>query len=180
MKVCRACGEEKAFSEFYKNPGGKFGLTGRCKVCHRKSTKEWHEKNAESQAAYRKKWKEENRDRINAVTRERRARHVEKYRAKEREKSTLYTYGITLQQKSEMLEKQGGCAACGGNNPGSVKGWHIDHCHKTGRIRGILCHPCNAALGNARDSVERLKQLMQYLRKHEPRGDDVYIEVRNA
>ncbi len=59
-------------------------------------------------------------------------------------------YGISLAQFEEMLEKQGGvCKIC--RNPPSMKGrekrLHVDHCHRTNRVRGLLCHRCNVFLG---------------------------------
>lgn len=82
-------------------------------------------------------------------------------------------YGMTNQQFDERLAKQGGgCAACGVTEMVG-KWWHVDHDHaccptnarSCGRcIRGILCHPCNTALGSAGDSIERLEQLINYLK----------------
>lgn len=73
--------------------------------------------------------------------------------------------GITHEERDEMLAEQGGrCAACGTDSPGSQIGWHVDHCHETDEIRGILCHHCNAALGHAQDDTQRLSGLILYLR----------------
>lgn len=44
---------------------------------------------------------------------------------------------------------------------------HIDHCHRTGKVREVLCRGCNLALGNVNDSTERLQQLLTYLHKHQ-------------
>lgn len=58
-----------------------------------------------------------------------------------------------------MIEAQGGvCAACKTDKPK-----HVDHDHKTGRVRGMLCSLCNQALGNVRDDVKRLQGLINYL-----------------
>lgn len=72
--------------------------------------------------------------------------------------------GITYEQRDAMLEAQGGkCKACNTSEAGSVKGWHVDHCHRTLKIRGVLCATCNIALGQVDDSVDRLYQLIAYL-----------------
>lgn len=59
---------------------------------------------------------------------------------------TLKGYGITAKQYDTMLAQQGGgCAVCGTAPDG--KRLHIDHCHQSGRVRALLCSPCNLALG---------------------------------
>ena len=58
-----------------------------------------------------------------------------------------------------MIAGQGGlCAACKTDKPK-----HVDHDHKTGRVRGMLCYLCNQALGNVRDDMRRLQGLIDYL-----------------
>lgn len=54
------------------------------------------------------------------------------------------------------------CECCGkrASRPGEI---HVDHCHKTGKVRGALCFNCNAALGHVNDSIERLQKLVAYL-----------------
>jgi len=79
---------------------------------------------------------------------------------------TKRVYGISLEERERIFESQGRtCASCGNTEPGSKKGWAIDHNHETDEIRGILCTPCNVALGMVKDSIERLHQLETYLRK---------------
>ena len=56
------------------------------------------------------------------------------------------------------------CNACGTPNGGGHMS-HIDHCHRTGKVRGILCSKCNVALGQVKDSVDQLKKLIVYLEK---------------
>ena len=76
-------------------------------------------------------------------------------------------YGISLDERDVMFTRQGyACAACGSTSPGTKKGWHTDHCHKTKKVRGILCQSCNIALGYINDSIPRLKLLISYLEKN--------------
>jgi hypothetical protein len=73
-------------------------------------------------------------------------------------------YGIPLEQKAEMLRDQGGrCAICAVDTPPTATGWHLDHCHKSNTVRGILCQPCNNMLGNAKDNPEILERAIAYL-----------------
>lgn len=88
----------------------------------------------------------------------------------EKEQSRRRTYeltrGISYEDRDALLLTQDGkCAACGIDNAGSAKGWHVDHSHRTSKIRGVLCATCNVALGQVGDSVVRLQQLINYLRK---------------
>lgn len=74
-------------------------------------------------------------------------------------------YGITQEQWNEMYEKQGGvCALC--KIPGRV-GKHgklaVDHCHETGRIRGLLCASCNVSIANLGDNIVGLMNALNYV-----------------
>lgn len=70
-------------------------------------------------------------------------------------------YGITLEQRAEMLVRQDGkCAIC---KSVFTKTPHVDHCHRTGVVRGLLCSPCNSGLGCFRDSVESCLRAGEYL-----------------
>lgn len=62
-----------------------------------------------------------------------------------------------------LLDQNGCCAACKTDQPGNRYGWVIDHCHATGKVRGLLCHGCNLALGNVKDNPETLRCLITYL-----------------
>jgi Recombination endonuclease VII len=72
--------------------------------------------------------------------------------------------GITLDQKERIFANQGyKCGCCGEVDPQHKNGWFVDHNHKTGAIRGVVCHPCNMALGHSRESIERLEAAIKYL-----------------
>jgi len=76
----------------------------------------------------------------------------------------LKTYGLTPEDYERMLnEQKGTCAVC--HCPPFKHRMIIDHDHKTGKVRGLLCHRCNSALGHARDSSDRLRLLATYLDK---------------
>lgn len=73
-------------------------------------------------------------------------------------------YGISLAQRNEMFDAQGKkCKICRCDTPPGRRGWMVDHCHSTGRVRGILCQHCNTALGSVKDSVLVLEQCIKYL-----------------
>lgn len=77
-------------------------------------------------------------------------------------------YGLTRTQYDEMLVKQGGvCAAC--ERPekvkmrGKLKRLSVDHCHRSGRVRGLLCAGCNAGIGHFRDDPALLRKVATWL-----------------
>jgi hypothetical protein len=77
-------------------------------------------------------------------------------------------YGITLDEYNAMFAEQGKvCKICKSETPSSKSpgsnGWHVDHCHKTKVIRGILCQPCNHMLGSARDNPQTLRAAAEYI-----------------
>ncbi len=74
-----------------------------------------------------------------------------------------YHYGISPEDYDALFASQGErCAICGGDDH-RAKGWHLDHDHATGKVRGILCGPCNLMLGNANDDPARLLAAAEYL-----------------
>ena len=73
-------------------------------------------------------------------------------------------YGIEPAEYLEMCNsQQGKCAICG-NEPTTQRGLHLDHCHDTGQVRGLLCHGCNTGLGAFSDDPELLAKAITYLR----------------
>lgn len=81
-------------------------------------------------------------------------------------------YGITQEQFEEMFEAQGGvCAICGsaatpGIGPASQR-LHVDHDHRTGKVRALLCNNCNRGLGYLQDDYELLLKAVAYLKEFE-------------
>lgn len=74
------------------------------------------------------------------------------------------TFGITQADFDAMLAVQDGCCAiCKRSAEDSYKGLHVDHDHESGRVRGLLCHKCNMALGLLGDSVSALADAIAYL-----------------
>lgn len=75
-------------------------------------------------------------------------------------------YGISLLQKMDMKKAQNNlCSICKNKlKPGNKDS--VDHCHKTGKIREILCSDCNRGLGGFKDSIQTLENAIQYLKRH--------------
>ena len=105
-----------------------------------------------------KRWDDKNRERINSEFKER-------YSSKKRREIHLKSkFGLTQECWDAMFEMQGKvCAICKTADPCSSKGWHTDHCHNTGKVRGILCAHCNHVLGRAFDNPATLRNAADYL-----------------
>jgi hypothetical protein len=80
-----------------------------------------------------------------------------------------HRYNITLDEYTEMLENQEGkCAICGRPDSGKKanKAFCVDHCHETGKVRGLLCMPCNRSLGQFQDNADILRKAADYIDSH--------------
>lgn len=88
-------------------------------------------------------------------------RHTNKGRALMR----AYLYGMTPDDYDELISQQDHrCAVCGTMEWGGKTGEpHVDHDHKTGQVRGLLCASCNYGLGCFKDEVKRLRAAVDYL-----------------
>jgi hypothetical protein len=75
-------------------------------------------------------------------------------------------YGLTPDQFDAMLTQQNNRCACCDRELETGQKRHIDHCHDTGRVRGILCRRCNVGLGMAEHNIERLRQMIAFLERH--------------
>jgi hypothetical protein len=89
---------------------------------------------------------------------------------KERARENHYQlkYGISPAEYDRMLAEQGGgCKICG-SAESKRKGQRlmVDHCHSTGKVRGLLCNPCNAAIGLLGDNISHLQSAIEYLTEH--------------
>jgi len=140
---CGRCKKVKHYSQFHKNRAKRGGIGGYCKKCRKERYQE-----TEKGAGY-----------------EQRRRH---YYETARWKSLLLQYGVTQEQYEEMHQAQNGlCAICGKPETyqwrGTVRRLAVDHDHKTGAARGLLCTSCNRGIGNLGDDPEMLKKAIEYL-----------------
>jgi Zn-finger nucleic acid-binding protein len=108
-----------------------------------------------SNAAHRRRWRANNPG----------YKRYEETDDAKRERKLVRKYGITLAEYDGMHTAQGGvCAIC--NEPERIdRRLAVDHCHVTGRVRGLLCAMCNTAIGKLRDSTELLERALHYQRE---------------
>jgi hypothetical protein len=124
-----------------------------------------------NRAKYRRavqKWKQANPDRVRAASHERYLEKREQILKANKTWRLKTNYGITPETYEVMREMQGGrCVICGTDKPRGNHGTLcIDHDHKTGKVRGLLCGTCNRALGFFKDSESLLIAAAEYIRKH--------------
>lgn len=126
-----------------------------------------HKRNPEAARRHTKTWELKNPDKLNAKWRKPETRAaIKKWMAQNPEKMRDYrmrfNHGITLAEYNSMFQEQNGlCKICQKHDDKL----HIDHCHKSNVIRGLLCGKCNRGLGMYDDSPELLEAAAAYLRK---------------
>jgi C4-type Zn-finger protein len=146
-KYCPSCGKWKKSSEFYKSSNSSDGLSGHCKECM-KNRIAMDSMNGKHYRKYGRAYYNENK-------------------SKELSRALVKNYGITREDKRAMLESQNyKCPICGQTLELDGRKTHLDHDHKTGKIRGVLCDKCNKGLGNFNDDIERMKSAIAYLEAH--------------
>lgn len=148
MKRCPDCKETKPLSAFYKSKHttNVSGTTSHCKQCTLTRQREYRTRNADAISEKRKA-----------------ARRTPEGQRKSRDRDLRRHYGIGLIDLERMIRAQENrCGICSEEFQ-SDKHTHVDHCHFTGVIRGILCSSCNLMLGHAKDDQRRLFAAAQYL-----------------
>lgn len=134
--LCSNCKEPLTEANWIKDSKNKNGLHSWCRDCRS------HQR--------RQRYAENDQDDIDRL----------------RRKHLWRTYGLTLEQFDEMLYSQlGRCKAC--HEPFlRHRDIHVDHCHATRQVRGLLCNDCNTALGLVKESVERTQALADYITEY--------------
>lgn len=136
-------------SEFGVHTRSKDGRRGQCKACR---------------GAYCTEWREKNIDKARATGRRYAGRNSAKRVSYMRERRTGFTEELFA---ARLKEQENACAICECDlSTTKPKDIHADHCHATGKPRGILCRHCNSGLGFFNDSTELLARASAYLEKH--------------
>jgi hypothetical protein len=120
----------------------------------RRKLREYHHQNKEMKSASFKKWAEANKPAI-------------------RNKRLERVYGLSNEKYIEMFDEQHGlCAICGEEQQGVTKEGNtrflcVDHCHKTGKVRQLLCVKCNTGIGQLNDDTGIMMKAIAYLDRHQ-------------
>jgi hypothetical protein len=161
-KRCSTCGEIKPASQFYKKTSYRSGLASQCKACQNIRLSKPEVKKRRSEWA--KEWAAKNPAKMHS----RAQNQTDEYK---RSSHIKRQYKLSVSEYQEMLNGQNGaCAICGKpetrkTKSGKVRALSVDHDHKTGRVRGLLCISCNSSIGYAYDDVGILEHAIAYLKK---------------
>ncbi len=126
----------------------------------------------EAQKEYRKQYYEDHKEERKDIDKEYKKQYRENHKNEAKNKKLQRIYGVTLDQYNDQLQSQGGvCAICGKpetnkDRNGKTKTLAVDHDHKTGENRMLLCTNHNLLLGHADDSIEILESAITYLNKY--------------
>ena len=144
---------------------------GFCQACYMADLRRRRPHIREYMKSYLKDYRVKNAEAIKKADAKRKADPSKRARdSKTKAKSILKKkYGITLDQKELMLRDQNNaCAIC--QKRLSMESAVVDHSHKTGVVRGLLCAHCNSGIGFMKDSIPSLEAAIGYLRKTELMG----------
>ena len=157
MKTCNQCGEAKPLDDFYAEKKGRDGRRPECKACNLATRRAKYAENPRPYIDRVLKWQRENREQY--LQRLREYNRTPAKKVSNRKSHLKRKYGLTLEAFDALLASQGGgCAICGRPDADNV-----DHDHKTGRVRGILCFNCNVAIGHVAEDEDRLAAATAYL-----------------
>ena len=141
MKSCTKCGQTKDETEFYL------------------------EKAKRKDGSIR----EFRRSHCRACEKARKSKRDKRTKQQKADAQLMRKYGIDTKQRDLLANIQGGCGICGTKKPGGrYNAWNVDHCHHTGKVRGVLCWDCNVAIGKLKDDSNLLRRAIQWLEQSGP------------
>jgi hypothetical protein len=171
-KNCVKCGECKVTSDFSKDRTRSDGLHPYCSSCRKKEKKEAYYADVEKHRLQKRISHHKHKERTNE--KQRMFSATDEGKSLQRRKHLLARYGLTLETYDDLRHAQDyRCMICKdhesiirkGNSARSDTALHVDHCHTTGEVRGLLCTNCNVLLGKAKDNIDLLKTAIEYLER---------------
>lgn len=173
-KKCSRCGQIKPVDRFYVNRCSRTGYSCECKECHQLRLPQSSVVSVAEKRCYTCQLVKpasyfnhagNTRDGLQHRCRECCRAHYQEIHDKAMVQQRWRQYGVSQADYDRMLAEQGGvCKICGGISKGeSFTALAVDHDHKTGLVRGLLCRACNAALGQMEDDPALLRAAAAYL-----------------
>lgn len=147
VRKCKKCSEEKPLELFRKNKSCAEGRTYECLVCTREYKRNLEASNKEHFKKYKKKYRTQGSRRAECIKKD---------------------YGISYDEYVDIYNRDlGKCRICSKTlaieKTENLETASIDHCHKSGRIRGILCGKCNIGIGMFDENLDLLLKARDYL-----------------
>ncbi len=158
-KLCKKCNIEKTLVEMVKKQGS---YRPECKECRNAAARKRSQDDPNFREKERLRGKEKYKKRKPqhlAITN----RYYHENLPYRKDLHLRNQYGITMEDKIRMRESQKNCCGICHQEFPDDKSAYVDHCHTTGKVRGLLCRACNSILGFSRDSVEILQNAVGYL-----------------
>ena len=152
-RCCYTCKKTKTLDNFHKDKKEARGVSYRCKDCAKKAAKDWRELNPER-----------SREKVKELF----LLNKEKYYTSHKDRELEKKYSLTREDYERLLHETGGqCRICFRVfGTGAYTKPVIDHCHETGKTRGLICRQCNIGLGAFRDNTGALLNAIRYLEDH--------------
>lgn len=142
LRTCNVCKKTNLEVRFRKGEGNI------CAACRNEQTYEYMRNHKEKYREHSRNWSKRNPEKIRNIT-------------------LNYLYNISLDDYNKLLLEQNNvCAICSKENIVKNKPLAVDHCHTTGKVRGLLCYHCNDGLGKFKDNINSLNYAVKYLEKH--------------
>ncbi len=175
IRVCKKCNFSKEIAYFRKSKNCKNGYSHTCLECSRALQRAWSKNHfislKKSKLKYNKSTKgiEKNKQYYLDNKQEIDAKHADyynKYKDKIKYANLKKKYNISKEDLDTLYTRCGAsCSICKlpeKENQGG-KALHVDHDHKTGKVRGLLCNNCNLGIGYLKDDVKILESAIEYL-----------------
>lgn len=144
-KKCTVCKIIKPLNDFHNRKVASDGKRSDCKECSIKASLKYNKTNPDKISANNKKWRVIHKTKLKFMR-------------------LKYKFGITQEEYQNFLIKQNdSCAICQIPQKKLNRFLNVDHCHKTNKIRGLLCEKCNMGIGLFNDSIKLLTKTINYL-----------------
>jgi len=162
-KLCIKCEKDLPVESFYANKNGPGGIASYCKECQKLYQRDRRRAISKAKKQSQEQVKQILEGREVSEFDEYMHHSMEGYLNPDNQRVLLHRYGITLAEYSALfLDQKASCKICLAPFEGSP---NIDHCHDTGKVRGLLCGPCNKGLGMFKESQDSLLRAILYLRE---------------
>lgn len=133
------CKQEKELDEFHRDKRTTTGRAWYCKDCANRKSREWHNSH----------------------------KNLKEFKLIRRDRNFRTKYGMSLNEYNQkLLDQESKCEICSIDLIDNYN-IHVDHCHKTNEIRGLLCGNCNRGLGSFHDSPQKMLQAIKYVGKYD-------------